>query len=694
MPNDVTMSEKDMQLHIDYRSKATSLLAENANFFGTNPTSKAKAIFPVNGNTTFEEIGCVGYQPVLEELTATIKIKRATGYSGNLCSPGSKEYVRFFLDYGDGVWHDMGMTAVNVHDIPDTKDCSGLLEKPLSYVVRQKIDPKHLLCSKPNLPKVRAILSWNIPLAANVPNPTVIWGHSKEVHVQIAPLQILSPLFPIDKIGPLLNKAILNPNISLSGLAAASTTDTKKLAEAQQAVTAPKIEIAELNKEYTAAKLNVEPERIGTKILAETVMSNNSALMASNKTVFANAGLNWEAALQKFVALKGNVSYEELYCVGIDYQKEALVATLRVKKNAGYNGSLCTNGSKEYVGFWIQSQPGCQWEYVGNAFVNVYDITMSADGLSYSVVLPVDLSKYRKPCGTPVILKVRGVLSWNVAPSTTDHDKVPYWGNIVDSYAQVMPGKGWDGKKPVMITLGGVSVDNINTVSGLTKPGAVIEINQTPTYNNSGFGGIIVMQGLSDPLKGTRYRVKVHNLNTNQSYYLNNTLHLLGYDPATNQIIHPIVTPDVNGYYVYQSYLNNIDSVLANFTPGTNDLLEITLENENGATDVHRIQMDNTVPQITLAADKSGCGGYAKGEHITGTFSVSDANLLNYTLSSSLAPNVYSGTTSIGVTNFDFNTAGSTSPCGSINLSATEKTIWNSVSPGYTVYASVVVCLK
>lgn len=689
----IKLTDKELKVHLDSRSNAPKLLAENANYFGTLSTSKLKPVLSLKYNTAFEELGCIGYQPVMEELTATVKISRSSGYGGTLCSKGSMEYVRFYLDYGTGVWQDMGMSAVNVHDIPDSKDCNGALEKPISYVVRLKIDPKNMLCSKANLPKLRAILSWNIPLSPNNPGQVAAWGDMKEAQIQIAPLVLLKPDFPLDKIGSLLTAAIQNPSVSLSGIAGASGLKDK-LGLAQEAITAPKVELSDLVKLYAADKVKVEPERIGAKILHEAVYTANPSVMKQGQETFSVAGLDWAASIKKFLALKGNVTYEELYCVGLDYHKEALVASLRVKKPSGYSGNLCSKGSKEYVGFWIQSDADCTWKYVGTAFVNVYDIAVPADGLAYSVILPFDFSKYRNPCGSPTVLKVRAVLSWNVPPSTKDQNVVPYWGNIVDSYVQVAPGKNWDGKSPVMITLGGVSVDNINDLTGLTNAGAKLEFNQASTYPNSPFAGTIVLQGLSAPLAGLKYRVKIRNLASGLEYYLNSPLYLLGYDPVNNIITHPVVMPDSNNYYVYKDYLNNIGSILARFNPGTNDLLEVILENENGAWVSQRIQMDSQLPQITLNIEKSGCGGYAKGDVIKGTFSVNDAYLLNYSLSSSLASNVYSGTTNVPVTPFSFDTSGSPSPCGSINMWATQKTIHDSVVAGYTVYAGEVVCLK
>jgi len=692
MPNTV-LSEKELLQHVDHRTNVFKLLAVNQNFFGTNPQLKLPIVFPLKYDSNFEELGCVGYHPVLSELAATIKIKRSSGYSGGLCSRGSVEYVRFFLDYGSG-WQDMGVSSVNVHDLPDSKDCSGAIEKPISYTVRLRIDPKHLSCKTPNLPKVKAILSWNSAPPAGNPNPHIIWGDSKEANIQISALSILFPSFQLEKFGSLINKVILNPQASIEGIASTLPGGAAQLKELQKTMVAPRVEIGDLVKLYASQKIVVEPERIGAKILAEALVTKNPSIVVANKALFSAVALDWDKSIVKFQSLKGNTSFEELFCVGADYKQQALVATLKVKKSSGYSGDLCSKGSKEYVGFWIQSEPNCKWEYVGTSYVNAYDVTMAADGLSYSVVLPVDLSKYRRNCETPVILKVRGVLSWNIAPSTSNPATVPYWGNVVDSYIQVAPGAVIDTSKPVMITLGGVSIDNIIDATGLTKPGAFIEINHTPTFSGSPFGGIIVMQGLTEPYKGMKYRVKVTNLNDGTSYYLNNRLYLLGYDIATNTITHPHLDPDAANYYTYQSIYGNLNMILANFTPGTNDKLQITLELFGGGSVTKTIQMDTTGVQTTLVVEKAACGGYAKGDQIKGTFSVVEPWLVNYILSSDFAPNTYSGTTSVGVTPFVFDTSATLTPCGGISLNGTVKTIINSVTPGYPFYNSVTVCLK
>ena len=73
-----------------------------------------QAPFPAQASNTFwEELTCIGYNPLLSQLEGVISIKQATGYSGNLCSTGSMEFVRFFVDWGDGAgYQDVGLTSL------------------------------------------------------------------------------------------------------------------------------------------------------------------------------------------------------------------------------------------------------------------------------------------------------------------------------------------------------------------------------------------------------------------------------------------------------------------------------------------------------------------------------------------------------------------------------------------------------
>src|SRR5437870_251909 len=162
------------------------LVAANPNHFGNLTDSPFKVVKKMILNTTYEEVTCVGYNPDKGLLEATIEIKQATGYSGDLCDGGSTEYVRFFGDDGSG-WQAAGLAGVKLHDIPSGQDCAGALDKPLSYIATLKYEPEGDCCDEPVLPKVRAILSWQwVPPAGN-PNWTPPWGNHLDCHVQIKP---------------------------------------------------------------------------------------------------------------------------------------------------------------------------------------------------------------------------------------------------------------------------------------------------------------------------------------------------------------------------------------------------------------------------------------------------------------------------------------------------------------------------
>ena len=174
-----------IQVEIE-RSAFKTLLAQNPNYFGNLVSSPFKPVKTILGNTTYEEISCVGFNPDKDLLEATIKIKLPFGYGTDLCHVGTYEYVRFYLDYGSG-WEDAGVTGFNIHDIPNIHDCAGSADKPLAYVVSRPIDPTRKFCGHPVLPKVRAILSWNhIPPPAS-PNWPPIWGNVVDRHIQIRP---------------------------------------------------------------------------------------------------------------------------------------------------------------------------------------------------------------------------------------------------------------------------------------------------------------------------------------------------------------------------------------------------------------------------------------------------------------------------------------------------------------------------
>ena len=173
------------------RQHFKTLLAKNPNYFGNLPKSLFGPQVNIVSNTSYEQLTCVGYNPDTTIMEATFSIKKTNGYSGNLCTPGSLEYVRFYMDLHDGIgFRDQGSIAVNVHDIPSEKDCTGKSIFPISYVATlKKKTNKYSHCSKPLLPVLRAILSWDFEPPADSPEWRPVWGDVIECEVQLKTLE-------------------------------------------------------------------------------------------------------------------------------------------------------------------------------------------------------------------------------------------------------------------------------------------------------------------------------------------------------------------------------------------------------------------------------------------------------------------------------------------------------------------------
>src|SRR5690348_2232597 len=99
------------------RANFKQLLAIDLNYFGNLGKGEQQVVQPISYNIYYEQITAVGFNPVTNLLEATIHINQPNGFGSYLCTPGSYEYVRFYLDYGSG-WEDQGFAGVNTHDIP------------------------------------------------------------------------------------------------------------------------------------------------------------------------------------------------------------------------------------------------------------------------------------------------------------------------------------------------------------------------------------------------------------------------------------------------------------------------------------------------------------------------------------------------------------------------------------------------
>jgi hypothetical protein len=638
------------------RSQFRKLLMQNPNYFGTLKDSEFKPVKQISSNATYEELTCIGYNQNFSTLEATVAIKQQYGYGGNLCSPGTMEYVRFFVDYGSG-WKDVGVSSVNVHDIPDSLDCAKQKDKPLTYVVSLKLDPKTDYCGRPVIPKVRAILSWNyIPPAgdANAYWPPV-WGGAMECYIQIRPRPtILSDV--------------------LKAAEAVLPSSIKILQEYAAVDTSPLPPLPEMSlKEKAQVYAKEDAHRFGLEEIHALSSSGTLEPLALSAKVqeWKSLGLDLAKAIAVLENTSADVQYEQLECLGLNYNEDQLVANLRIKRPAGYSGPLCKPGSYEYIAFWADWENTCKWTFLGIKKVNVHDFEKSfpKEGICYSVVMPVDLSKYRRECEKPRIARVRAVLSWNMPPSSTNPDELKHWGNRIDSHVQIRPGDIVNPDSPPRLVIGGIHVVDIDNATGMTTPdakfaqsGVYADHRPVVTRLACPFGGRVDIQGLDFGVNyiGRWYKIEVRNLTAGTGpSALNNSVMVQDWDGIWHYLVQS------GDYYKIDSYSTNPFNILQRWSTSGDDLWEVNIVIRTGPSDsdslvysiTKKIQLDNTAPiadpskwtalrnKLDIHIDSGGdCKKFKSGVKIDGHFVAQDVHFGSFGIS--VLPSVVDGVTS------------------------------------------------
>lgn len=612
------------------------LLLQNPNYFGTlskdNPLfNEFKPVKAIAGNTTYEQVTCVGYNPQMKTLTAIVKIKLDGGYSGGPCTPGSKEYVRFYIDYQrNGTWKDLGMVSFDSHDFNHAG------KNPLCYAVNLAFEPEvtHCCDDKPVLPIVKAILSWSAPPTPNTPGYTPVWGNVLDVNIQLAP-----------KTGWIcwLNHKLKDINLVLK------PEQIKLLAEKMPAISgvldldAEELSLGTLTNIY---KKDVEEERTGFTAVAKALSAGipSFELTSSIKA----AGLNLSKVIDFVLKPKFNTSYEEVKCVGLNRDTNRLYATVLVKKPFGYAGSLCDKGSREYVGFYMDFGSG--WEFMGTSSVEVHDVTpVPGGGLSYHVELPVNLAPYQKlKCSETYFAKVKAILSWNMYPPDNQPNWIAPWGDWEEAWVEIRHRQGGDGptgKKPIITTIGSIPTKKISKISGMIDKTLDVPDASVDGYDGFSFNGLIPITGLvpehpdSNDISGAqlKYKIMLKRAGDPDSSFapVMNSFKVLKNVISGGILNQTIVTqsPDVSGYYQYLVDYNAPTIVTVHgdlfgvLSLADSDVYEFYLETSAGyLSERCRVKVDKNAPKdVHIKVNGSeDCGTLKKGTDITGTYSLAD----------------------------------------------------------------------
>jgi hypothetical protein len=142
------------------------------------------ALAKADGNTSYEELGCIGYDAGEDALVGVLTVKKPNGYSGGPCTAGSTEYVGFWVDWGSGAgFQYVGTSGVRVHDV-------SVPTGGLRYAVYQPIPTtahRRDCIDGPVQPTIRAILSWEVAPPPGNPNYVPTWGNRQQTTIQLAP---------------------------------------------------------------------------------------------------------------------------------------------------------------------------------------------------------------------------------------------------------------------------------------------------------------------------------------------------------------------------------------------------------------------------------------------------------------------------------------------------------------------------
>jgi hypothetical protein len=431
----------------------------------------------------------------------------------------------------------------------------------------------------------------------------------------------------------------------------------------------------------------------------DAIADPNTLLAAMKKPgsdVFSEIGIDIASILGKLKDPQGDQSFEQLGCVGLNPTANELVATVNIKRAGGYGGNLCSKGSTEYVAFWADSGSGLH--YVGTTAVNVHDIaSIPSDGLKYTAMLPYPQAmELRQPCGAgPKTLRIRAVLSWGSAPSTTNPFAVPHWGGHLETTVLLSPGTPVTGSGPILESISNVALVDIDPFTG--------RASGRPFGAAIGFSGVVWNGATHLPGgPGMQYRMMITPNPGATPVPMTTPFDVVVTQLPSGVQTHHLVTPDANGWCDYLTEFTTsgpsthvVQDYLGAWGTYGDDVLWVSMEARQfgfplgSPTPLKKVKLDNTLPDadVFITSGAGSCGDFKPGDLIEGHYSAFDAQGLadvNLAVEMDMGPGVVvqkvPGTVVTTPTSesgdWRLQTVATTEPCGyTIVVEAVDKTI-------------------
>jgi hypothetical protein len=170
------------------------------------------------------------------------------------------------------------------------------------------------------------------------------------------------------------------------------------------------------------ALAQLSPEEAGQRL---------RALLLANPKYFGNIP---PTSFNAVLKIQEDTTYEGISSVTYNAQFEQLCATIEIKQTVGYSGVGRTNGSEEFVRFYVSYDGGAKWLDQGIRSVTVSDAIVPRP-LAYSVILQIVSTE--QPGAFKPQPRVRAILSWNSPPPAGAPNWTPVWGNVMESDKQI-----------------------------------------------------------------------------------------------------------------------------------------------------------------------------------------------------------------------------------------------------------------
>jgi len=151
------------------------------------------------------------------------------------------------------------------------------------------------------------------------------------------------------------------------------------------------------------------------------------ALLLANPRYFGNIP---PTSFHAVLKIQEDTTYECLSSIAYDARLEQIRAAIEIKQAVGYSGAGESNGSEEFVRFYLSYDGGVTWLDQGMRSVKVSD-AIAPRSLVYEVTL--QMASARKADSLKPPTKVRAILSWNSPPPAGAPNWTPVWGNVMES---------------------------------------------------------------------------------------------------------------------------------------------------------------------------------------------------------------------------------------------------------------------